>query len=152
MPKKSDKKRKSSEEEALEFVEEFTEKLKKAVTAEPTLRENADKLSAMMTGHYDKGSITAKNVKFAVRALIVADIITNEEIEIEDVADAQAIIAMTAETVFGLSRLEALALAHDIGEIVFEAYYKDEKNTAVRKTLFALTACLDVLKEAAKEN
>lgn len=152
MPKKSDKKRKSSEEEALEFVEELTEKLKKAVTAEPMLRENADKLSAMMTGYYDKDSITIKNVKFAVRALIVADIITNEEVKIEDVADAQAIIAMTAETVFGLSRLEALALAHDIGETVFEAYDKDEKNTAVYKTLFALTACLDVLKEATKED
>ena len=152
MPKNLTKKRKSSEEEALEFVEELTEKLKKAVTAELTLRENADKLSAMMTGHYDKDSITTKNVKFAVRALIVADIITNEEVKIEDVADAQAIIAMTAETVFGLSRLEALALAHDIGETVFEAYDKDEKNTAVHKTLFALTACLDVLKEATKED
>ena len=151
MPKNLTKKRKSSEEEALEFVEELTEKLKKAVTAEPMLRENADKLSAMMTGHYDKDSITTKNVKFAVRALIVADIITNEEVKIEDVADAQAIIAMTAETVFGLSKLEALALAHDIGETVFEAYDKDEKNTAVHKTLFALTACIDFFNEATQK-
>ena len=148
MPKKSDKKRKNLEEEAFEFVEELTEKLKKAITAEPTLRKKADELSEVMTNSYSKNSVTAKNMKFAVRVLMVADILINEEVEIENEIDMKAVLAMTAETVFGLSRLEAVLFAREVGKDAFEAYKEErEDDTAVYKTLIALSVCLERFKE-----
>ena len=107
-----------------------------------------------MLKNHDKDSDTAKKMKFAIRVLIVSDTLINEEIEIEEVDDMKAVLVMTAETVFGLSRLEAIALASDIGETVFDVFQEDEQEetTAVYKTLCVLTACLDVLRELPKED
>lgn len=120
MPKITSKK--SEKEEALELIESLTEKLKEAVSAEPKLRQKADALSSTMLKNHDKDSDTAKKMKFAIRVLMVADTLINEEIEIEEVDDMKAVLVMTAETVFGLSRLEAIALASDIGETVFDVF------------------------------
>lgn len=149
MPKITSKK--SEKEEALELIESLTEKLKEAVSAEPKLRQKADALSSMVLKNHDKDSDTAKKMKFAIRVLMVADTLINEEIEIEEVDDMKAVLVMTAETVFGLSRLEAIVLASDIGETVFEED-KEEETTAVYKTLCVLAACLDVLRELPKED
>lgn len=152
MPKITSKK--SEKEEALELIESLTEKLKEAVSAEPKLRQKADALSSTMLENHDKDSDTAKKMKFAIRVLMVADTLINEEIEIDEVDDMKAFLVMTAETVFGLSRLEAIALASDIGETVFDVFQEDEQEetTAVYKTLCVLTACLDVLRELPKED
>lgn len=152
MPKITSKK--PEKEEALELIESLTEKLKEAVSAEPKLRQKADALSSTMLKNHDKDSDTAKKMKFAIRVLMVADTLINEEIEIEEVDDMKAVLVMTAETVFGLSRLEAIALASDIGETVFDVFQEDEQEetTAVYKTLCVLTACLDVLRELPKED
>lgn len=147
MPKITSKK--SEKEEALELIESLTEKLKEAVSAEPKLRQKADALSSTMLKNYDKDSDTAKKMKFAIRVLMIVDTLINEEIEIEDVDDMKAVLVMTAETVFELSRLEAIVLASDIGETVFNVFQEDneEETTAVYKTLCVLTTFLDVLRE-----
>lgn len=80
MPKITSKK--SEKEEALELIESLTEKLKEAVSAEPKLRQKADALSSTMLKNHDKDSDTAKKMKFAIRVLMIADTLINEEVEI----------------------------------------------------------------------
>ena len=106
-----------------------------------------------MTSNYDKDSATVETMTVALRVLMVTDTIANEEIEIKEVSDMMAMLALTAETVFGLSHIEALLLGKDLGESAFEIYeenikdLKKENDTPVYKTIFLLTTCLDSLKE-----
>ena len=92
-------------------------------------------------------------MKTAIRVLLVADTIEKEEVEIKDVAEMKAVLTMTAETVFGLSRLEALIFAREVGKDAFEAYKEEsqKEDTAVYKTLIALSVCLENFKERMRE-
>lgn len=154
MPKKTTKKReKSPEEEALDILEKLTKGLEGAINSEPELRKKADGLTEAITKSHDKDSFTFKSMKTAVRVLMVADAIEKEEIEIKDVAEMKAVLTMTAETVFGLSRLEAVLFAREVGDDVFEAYKEEHEkdDTAVYKTLIALSVCLENFKESTED-
>lgn len=147
--KKSDK-RKALEDEALEIIEKLTKELLKTLEdTEPELRRYADELSSMVLKNHDKDSDTAKNIKFAVRVLMIVDIINSVEAKFEDISDVNTALILTAETVFGLSRLEAVALADGIGETVFKSYQElpqdGKKNGVVDKTIYMLAACLEGL-------
>nr|DAI44285.1 MAG TPA: hypothetical protein [Caudoviricetes sp.] len=153
MPKKTTKKRdKSPEEEALDILEKLTKGLEGAINSEPELRKKADDLAEAITKSHDKDSFTFKSMKTAIRVLMVADAIEKEEIEIKDVAEMKAVLTMTAETVFGLSRLEAVLFAREVGDDVFEAYKEErEDDTTVYKTLIALSVCLENFKENSED-
>lgn len=150
MPKKTTKKReKSPEEEALDILEKLTKGLEGAINSEPELRKKADELTEVIARSHDKDSFTFKSMKTAIRVLMVADAIEKEEIEIKDVVEMKAVLTMTAETVFGLSRLEAALFAREVGDDVFEAYKegREKDDTTVYKTLIALSVCLENFKE-----
>nr|DAM37552.1 MAG TPA: hypothetical protein [Caudoviricetes sp.] len=150
MPKKTTKKReKSPEEEALDILEKLTKGLEGALNSEPELRKKADELAEAITESHDKNSFTRRSMKTAIRVLMVADTIEKEEVEIKDVAEMKAVLTMTAETVFGLSRLEAVLFAREVGKNAFEAYKegREKEDTAVYKTLIALSVCLENFKE-----
>lgn len=154
--KKSDK-RKTLENEALEIIEKLTKELLKTLEdTEPELRQHADELSSMVLKNHDEDSDIAKNIKFAVRVLMIVDVINSVGTKFEDTSDVRTALVMTAETVFGLSRLEAIALASDIGETVFKSYQElpqdGKKNGAVDKTLYMLAACFDALEGLSKES
>lgn len=120
--KKSDK-RKALEDEALEIIEKLTKELLKTLEdTEPELRQHADELSSMVLKNHDEDSDIAKNIKFAVRVLMVVDVINGVGAKFEDISDVKTALVLTAETVFGLSTMEAVALADGIGETVFESY------------------------------
>lgn len=153
--KKSDK-RKALENEALEIIEKLTKELLEALDAEPKLRQHADELSSTIIENYDENSDLAKNIKFAVRVLMVVDVINSVGTKFEDTSDVKTALVMTAETVFGLSTMEAVALADGIGETVFKSYQElpqdGKKNGAVDKTLYMLAACFDALEGLSKES
>ena len=153
--KKSDK-RKALENEALEIIEKLTKELLEALDAEPKLRQHADELSSTIIENYDENSDLAKNIKFAVRVLMVVDVINSVGTKFEDTSDVKTALVMTAETVFGLSTMEAVALADGIGETVFKSYQglpqDGKKNRAVDKTLYMLAACFDTLEKHPKES
>ena len=154
MPKKTTKKRDNSpEEEALDILEKLSKGLEGALNSEPELRKKADELAEAITKSHDKSSFTCRSMKTAIRVLLVADTIEKEEVEIKDVAEMKAVLTMTAETVFGLSRLEALIFAREVGKDAFEAYKveSEKENTAVYKTLIALSVCLENFKESMGE-
>jgi len=154
MPKKTTKKReKSPEEEALYILDKLSKGLEGAINREPELRKKADGLAEAITKSHGKDSFTFKSMKTAIRVLMVADAIEKEEIEIKDVTEMKAVLAMTAETVFGLSRLEAILFAREVGEDVFEAYKEEHEkdDTAVYKTLIALSVCLENFKESTED-
>nr|DAP75746.1 MAG TPA: hypothetical protein [Caudoviricetes sp.] len=154
MPKKTTKKRdKSPEEEALDILEKLTKGLEGALNSEPELRKRADELAEAITESHDKSSFTSRSMKTAIRVLLVADTIEKEKVEIKDVAEMKAVLTMTAETVFGLSRLEAALFAREVGENAFEAYKEEsqKEDTAVYKTLIALSVCLENFKESVGE-
>lgn len=153
-PKKSCEKIKASDKDkVISFLKDLTEQLKEVIDEEPKLRNQADELSEVMTSNYDEDSATVETMTVALRVLMVTDTIANEEIEIKEVSDMMALLALTAETVFGLSHIEALLLGKDLGEQAFEVYEKSikdlkkENDTPVYKTIFLLTTCLDSLKE-----
>lgn len=153
--KKSDK-RKTLENEVLEIIEKLTKELLEVLDAEPKLRQHADELSSTIIENYDENSDLAKNIKFAVRVLMVVDVINSVGTKFEDTSDVKTALVMTAETVFGLSTMEAVALADGIGEIVFKSYQElpqdGKKNGAVDKTLYMLAACFDTLEKHPKED
>lgn len=154
MPKKTTKKReKSPEEEALDILEKLTKGLEGAINSELELRKKADELAEAITESHDKNSFTSRSMKTAIRVLLVADTIEKEKVEIKDVAQMKAVLTMTAETVFGLSRLEALIFAREVGKDAFEAYEveSEKEDTAVYKTLIALSVCLENFKESMGE-
>lgn len=86
------------------------------------MRQHADELSSTIIENYDENSDLAKNIKFAVRVLMVVDVINSVGTKFEDTSDVKTALVMTAETVFGLSTMEAVALADGIGETVFKSY------------------------------
>lgn len=153
--KKSDK-GKALEDEALKILEKLTKELLKTLDREPELRQKADEFSSMMTRYYSEDSDIAKNMKFVVRVLMVTDVIDSVGAKFEDISDVKTALVMTAETVFGLSRAEAITFADDIGEDAFkafqEAYQDGEKSTAVDKTLCILDVCLHALEKHLKED
>nr|DAT58006.1 MAG TPA: hypothetical protein [Caudoviricetes sp.] len=154
MPKKTTKKReKPPEEEALDILEKLTKGLEGAINSEPELRKKADELAEVITKSHSKDSFTFKSMKTAIRVLLVADTIEKEKVEIKDVAQMKAILTMTAETVFGLSRLEAIVFARGVGDDVFETYKEEREkdDTTVYKTLIALSVCLENFKESVGE-
>lgn len=53
---------------------------------------------------------------------MVVDVINSVGTKFEDTSDVKTALVMTAETVFGLSTMEAVALADGIGETVFKSY------------------------------
>lgn len=120
------------------------------------MRQHADELSSIVLKNHDEDSDIAKNIKFAVRVLMIVDVINSVEANFEDISDVRTALIMTAETVFGLSRLEAIALADGIGETVFKSYQElpqdGKKNGAVDKTLYMLAACFDALEGFSKES
>ena len=154
--KKSDKS-KSLENEALEIIEKLTKELLKTLEdTEPELRQHADELSSIVLKNHDEDSDIAKNIKFTVRVLMITDIINSVGTKFEDTSDVKTALVMTAETVFGLSTMEAVALADGIGETVFKTYQEIpqdyKKNGAVDKTLYMLAACFDALEGLSKES
>nr|DAH82351.1 MAG TPA: hypothetical protein [Caudoviricetes sp.] len=152
---KSDK-GKTSEEEALEILKKLTEELLKTLDRGSELRQKADEFSSMMTRDYSEDSDIAKNMKFAVRVLMVTDVIDSVGAKFEDISDVKTALVMTARTVFGLSTMEAVLFADDIGETAFKAlqeiYQDGEEPTAVDKTLCMLDVCLHVLENQLKED